>query len=163
MSKKIKSENPDEKYKMHPLAASLVKKDQEGSGDMLPRKEINWDKVETAMMFGASLNECAAVGGVHYNTLERRILERYGDTFRVVRDAMMSDQKIALRQRLYKAAKNGSVPALIFLNRAVNKMNDRLREGDEDDDGDSTTFHLAYDPKKAPPPPSIPADFTKKD
>ena len=159
MAKNQKPGNPDDKYSMSPHARALLEKDPEGdSADFIPRKEINWDKVETAMAFGGSLMECAAEGGVHYNTLERRVLERYGENFRVVRDAMLTNRKMMARKQLFNLVAKGNVRATLFANRALNKLNDRLREDEDDDRDEAPSFRLSYSLDDKPP---VDADFTE--
>ncbi len=159
MAKSPKSGNPDEKYSMSPHARALLEKDpEEGQEDFIPRKEINWDKVETAMAFGGSLMECAAEGGVHYNTLERRVLERYGENFRVVRDAMLTARKLMARKQLFNLVAKGNVRATLFANRALNKMNDRLREDEDDDRDEAPSFRLSYNLDEKPP---VDAEFSE--
>lgn len=150
--------NPDDKYQMSAHTKALLQIDSEDDGKMetRPRAEINWDKVETAMSLGASLMECASYGGVHYNTLERRVQERYGELFRVVREAMMTDRRMMARKQLWNLVAKGNVRATLFVNRAINKINDRLREDEEDDEQDTATFRLAYNLDE---PPAVNAEF----
>lgn len=138
---------------------SILRKDEDDNN--LPVKtgrkpaDINWDRVETCMAMGGDLKMCAMFGGVHWNTLERRILERYGENFREVRAAFMTDRKAMALKALWNQVAKGNTRAIIFVNRAINGLNDRPKEMDEDND-DGGTFKLAYNLDEPPP---IEADF----
>lgn len=134
---------------------AIRNQDSEESSSLIPRKEINWDKVETCMAMGGDLKMCAMFGGVHWNTLERRIYDRYGENFREVRAAFMTDRKAMALKALWNQVAKGNTRAIIFVNRAINGLNDRPKDMDEDND-DGGSFQLAYPDE---PPPAIEADF----
>lgn len=141
---------------------SILNKDSEEAGDVQSvknhRVDINWDKVETAMALGADLKMCAMFGGCHWNTLERRVLERYGDGFREVRSAFMTDRKAMALKQLWNLVSKGNVRATLFVNRAINGLNDRPKDNDDDESGESSTFRLAYNLDDEPP--TYEADFS---
>lgn len=153
MAKQKPSDNNPQLVRPTATVEGLLNKDPEDSSVNMggrPKTNINWDKVETCMAMGGDLKMCAAFGGVHWNTLERRILERYGEGFRDVRQYFMTDRKaVALKQIMNLVAK-GNVQATIFINKAWNNMNDRPKEMGEDEE-EASTFKLAYDPHEPPP------------
>lgn len=152
MGKKNLPENPDDKYQLSSKAKAFKNRDPEEENDFLPRAEINWDKVETAMELGCSLKECAEFGGVHWNTLERRILVRYGDGFREVREFYMGPRRRNIRAQFFNLVAKGNVRAVLAGMRALNGFNDRPKgDQDDDDDNDTSVFKLAYDPHEPPP------------
>lgn len=141
----------------HGLTASLQAirskdhKDQEGKNLVgRPQHHINWDKVETAMSLGVGLKGCAMYGGVHWNTLERRCIERYGEGFKEVRDAFLTDMKALASDALKKKIKQGDTKAILFANRVFNNMDDRVKRDDEDDKGNAKVFKMAYNLDKTP-------------
>lgn len=105
---------------------------------------INWDKVETAMALGCDLKTCAAFGGCHWNTLERRVIERYGEGFREVRQTFLADRKALALGKLWEKVRQGDSKMIQFANRVFNGLNDRPKETEEDDSGESSTFRVAY-------------------
>ena len=118
---------------------------------------INWDKVETAMAIGCDLKTCAMFGGVHWNTLERRVIARYGEGFREVRAAFMTDRKAFALGALWKKVGQGDTKAILFANRVFNGLNDRPKDVEEDDSGEASTFRVAYNLDQ--PPEVIEAQF----
>lgn len=155
MAKSKPIENTDPVRKPTASLEGVLNKDQEDNLPNIggrPQAEINWDKVETCMAMGGDLKMCAAFGGVHWNTLERRIMERYKEGFKDVRQYFMTDRKaLALKQIMNLVAK-GNVRATIFINKAWNGMSDRPKDmGDDDESGEGDTFKLAYDPHEKPP------------
>lgn len=113
---------------------------------------INWDKVETAMSFGADLKMCAMYGGVHWNTLERRVLSRYGEGFKEVRAAFMTDRKAFALNQLWKLVGKGDRHAVLYANRVFNGLNDRPTKGREEDEDlrEDFTFEVNYNLEKHP-------------
>lgn len=110
-----------------------------------PKKaKINWDKVEVAMSFGADLKTCAMFGGVHWNTLERRILARYGEGFKEVRSAFLADKKMLALTKLWEKVAKGDTKSILFANRAFNGITDRRRDNEEDDEATDFEFKVAY-------------------
>lgn len=154
-----KSKKPEQKAPDPRWTASVEGILRKDSDDQNPihihsyhKVEINWDRVEGMMAAAGDLKMCAAAAGVHWNTLERRILERYGENFREVRQYYMTDVKALALKQLRNLVAKGNVRATIFMNKAWNNMNDRPKEmGDDDDDQDASVFKLAYDPHEPPP------------
>ena len=152
---------PQSEQKTTAQLQSFLNKDDEDREpqDRIGRKPvpINWDKVETAMALGCDLKSCAMFGGVHWNTLERRIIERYGEGFREVRASFLTDFKVSALVALRKKVKEGDTKAILFANRALNGMNDRPKDAEEDDSGEMSTFRVAYNLDT--PPEVIEAQF----
>lgn len=146
------------------MTASLVHIQSKDDEEQEPQNKtgrkpvpINWDKVETAMAIGMDLKSCAMFGGVHWNTLERRVIDRYGEGFREVRAAFMTDRKAFALGALWKKVGQGDTKAILFANRVFNGLNDRPKEVEEDDSGEASTFRVAYNLDT--PPEAIEAQF----
>jgi hypothetical protein len=139
------------------LEAISTREDENGS-TFVPRKIIDWNKVEAGMMVGADLKTCAMLGGVHWNTLERRIHERYGEGFREVRAAFLTDRKLMALKAMWNQVAKGNWRAVRFANVVFNGLNDRPKEIDDDDHADAGTFKLAYNLDEEPPK-SVEAEF----
>lgn len=150
MSEQKNPEEADRRPNTTASLTSITNKDEDDNTSLIPRKEINWDKVETAMALGADLKMCAMFGGVHWNTLERRIVARYGENFREVRAAFMTDRKALALQKLWALVQKGDVRAVLFANRVFNGLNDKPKDLDDEDDSGSI-FTLAYNLDEPPP------------
>lgn len=164
MAKKLTPTNDGEQPKISASLEIILNKDEEEESSPIKtgRKPhpINWDKVEAAMTLGGDLKICAMMGGVHWNTLERRILERYGEGFKEVRSAFMTDRKAMALKALWNQVAKGNWRAIKFANQAFNNLTDRVRDMDDDaEGGESATFRLAYNLNEPPP---IDAEFEIK-
>ena len=77
-----------------------------GSGGR-PKIEINWEIFEACCKLCATESEICGVLGVDDNTLERRVQEKYSNTFGEVLKSFMDNTKISLRRfQLQLAEKN---------------------------------------------------------
>ena len=115
-----------------------------------PRAPINWDRVEMAMSIGGDLKMCAMYGGVHWNTLERRIKARYGEGFKEVRSAFLTDRKAMALTKAWKAVERGDWKAVEWANRVFNGLNPRAMDKKEEDDADDFEFNVNYSLDKHP-------------
>jgi hypothetical protein len=130
--------------------------DQSPQGKRGPKHiDINWEKVEAYMSIGMDLKSCAMAGGCHWNTLERRIQEKYGENFREVRAAFLTDRKALALKKMWDKVNQGDSDMIKFANRVFNGLNDRPKEMDDDND-EGSTFTLAYNLDEPPP---IEAEF----
>lgn len=134
---------------------SILNKDEQEQN--LPVKtgrkpaDINWEAVERGMAMGCDLKMCAMLGGVHWNTLERRIVDRYGENFREVRNAMLTDRKMMALKALWNQVAKGNWRAIRFANVAFNGLSDRPKDDMDDDDKDGGSFKLSYNLDEPPP------------
>ena len=159
MSSKTPENVPVKGPKPKTAAEAIMTREEDPNGPKTMKYhvvEINWANVEAYMSIGMDLKSCARAGGCHWNTLERRIVEKYGDNFRDVRAFMMSDRKAKAMKKMWDKVDEGDADMIKFVNRAFNGVTDKPKEMDEDND-DGGTFTLAYD--NSPPP--IDAEFTE--
>lgn len=149
-----------------PNRKALIVRDDEETQERLGRKlvPIDWARVETAMSFGADLRTCAAFGGCHWNTLERRVKDRYGANFKEVRDYFMADKKALALTQAWKAVQRGEWKAIEWANKIFNGLGKATKTGGEgEDDGgqDDFTFNLNYSLDEHPD--AIEAEFKSQE
>ena len=76
---------------------------------------IDWNKVDNALMAGASGQEVAALLGIHYNTLKNKVQEEKKCLFCEYKAAKRAKGDTLLRVKQYDSALGGSVPMQIWL------------------------------------------------
>jgi hypothetical protein len=79
-----------------------------------PKLEINWTQFETACSLMATKEEICALFGISLTTLERRVKEKYDDTFEGVLEKSGATAKISLRRSQFNLAKTNAA-VCIFL------------------------------------------------
>ena len=77
--------------------------------------KIDWNKVDNALMAGASGPEVAALLGIHYNTLGNKCKEEKKCLFCEYKAEKRAKGDTLLRVKQYDAAMNGSIPMQIWL------------------------------------------------
>lgn len=80
-----------------------------------PRKEFDWDKLDSILFFGATFLECEELMGVSEATIKRRIKEKYKCSFEHYRDKKMSKARRNLRRKQYETAMSGNITMQIWL------------------------------------------------
>lgn len=88
-----------------------------------PRKEVNWQTVDSLCEIHCTGEEIAHVLGMHYDTLDARCRETYGLGFSDYYKRASSGGKKSLRRMQYDMAMKGNVPMLIWLGK--NWLNQR--------------------------------------
>jgi len=76
--------------------------------------EIDWTKLTPMLQLGASLEMCAGVFECSEDTIENKIKEEFGVTFRELRNQKMATTKIKLLQKGLSKAFDGDNTLLIF-------------------------------------------------
>jgi len=82
---------------------------------MRPRKEFSWDIVDSILGIGGSLLDCADTCDVSPDTMQGRIKETFGMTFREYRDLKLSKLRINLLKKQIDVAMRGNVDMLKHL------------------------------------------------
>lgn len=80
-----------------------------------PRKEVNWDQVETMCEIHCTGEEQAAILGMHYDTLDARCREEHGVSFSEYFKQKSAGGKMSLRRRQFTTAMDGNTSMLIWL------------------------------------------------
>ena len=80
-----------------------------------PRKEINWDILNTALQYGGSLVDLSELLDMSEDTIQRRIKEEYDMGFSEYRNKKMGRVRMKLRQKQYEEAMRGNTTLLIWL------------------------------------------------
>lgn len=81
----------------------------------------SWDILNTALSYGATLEECSALLEVAEHTIINRIKETYGVSFKQYSDRYVRRNIVKFRQELHKMACSGKHPAVTIFY-AKNKL-----------------------------------------
>ena len=110
-----------------------------------PEKEINWDKLDAALQFGARMLDCRGLLDVCEDTIAEKIKEKHGVTFSEYRLLRMSTMRTKLLQKQFDVAMSGNVSMLIWLGKQHLEQSDKhevdnnfspvIIKIDSDDDG----------------------------
>jgi hypothetical protein len=96
---------------------------------LLPDMAEDWKKFEGLCAIQCTASEIAGIFRISVDTLDRRIKEKFGQTFAEVFEVFSSDGKESLRRALYKSAvTKGNVSAQIFLAKNWLKMRDKSQD-----------------------------------
>lgn len=117
--KKLKLKKPDKRIKEKALEVK-PKRSAPGwggarPGSGYPKKEIDIREFENLCRIQATIEEIAAWFDMNTDTLEKRIIEHYGEPFAEVFKKKRGKGKISLRRRQFQAALAGETSMLIFL------------------------------------------------
>lgn len=83
---------------------------------MAPQKIIiDFEQLRKCCEVQCTLQECAAILGCSEDTVERRVNEEYGILFKEFFKKHSSGGRASLRRQQFAAAKDGSVPMMIWL------------------------------------------------
>ena len=77
-----------------------------------PKIDVDWNKFETACKLMATKEEICGILDVKDQTLQRRIKEKYDDTFEGVLKKLGSYSKISLRRNQFKMAEKNVAMAI---------------------------------------------------
>lgn len=80
-----------------------------------PRKELNWEVLDSILKFGAKLMDCSDHLGISEDTIQDRIKEKYGITFTEYRERKLSYLRISLLKKQFDVAMQGNTSMLIWL------------------------------------------------
>ena len=80
-----------------------------------PEKQINWEKLDAVLQFGARMLDCRGLLDVCEDTILANIKAKHGMTFTEYRDLRMSTMRAKLLQKQFDVAMNGNVTMLIWL------------------------------------------------
>lgn len=80
-----------------------------------PHKEINWDKLDAALQFGARMIDICGICDISENTVVKAIKEKHEVSFSEYRDLKMSTMRARLLQKQFDVAMAGNVTMLIWL------------------------------------------------
>lgn len=78
-------------------------------------KEINWDKLDAALQFGARLLDCRGLLDLDEETIRKAIKEKHDLNFGDYRELRMSTMRTKLLQKQFDVAMQGNVAMLIWL------------------------------------------------
>ena len=81
----------------------------------------SWDILNTALSYGATLEECSHLLEVSEHTIINRIKETYGVSFKQYSDRYVMKNIVKFRQELHKMACSGKHPAVTIFY-AKNKL-----------------------------------------
>jgi len=84
-----------------------------------PKKEIDWNLVDSLCGIHCTGDEIASVLSVHYDTLNNRCKEKHGVNFSEYYKKASANGKISLRREQYKVAMKGNVSMLIWLGKNI--------------------------------------------
>lgn len=90
-----------------------------------PRAEINFDAFEGLCRLFCTLSEIAGFLKVSEDTVERRCVEHYGETFADTYKRVSAGGKVSLRRAQFKAAEAGNPTMLIWLGKQTLGQSDR--------------------------------------
>lgn len=80
-----------------------------------PSKEVNWDKLDAALQFGARMIDCRGLLDMDELTISKNIKLKYGLLFAEYRELKMSTMRAKLLQKQFDVAMQGNVTMLIWL------------------------------------------------
>lgn len=105
-----------------------------------PRIELDWDQFDKLCAIHCTLIEIADWFECSEDTIELRVKEKYGCTFKEQRAKRQSKGKRGLRKKQYEQAMSGNSTMLIWLGKQwLNQTDKREITGDE-----NKPIHLAY-------------------
>lgn len=94
-----------------------------------PQIEINWDKLDAALQFGARMLDCCGLLDTTENTINKYIMQKHGVTFSEYRELKMSTMRTKLLQKQFDVAMSGNVVMLIWLGKQHLHQVDKVETG----------------------------------
>jgi hypothetical protein len=113
--------------------------------------DLDWSKLEGMLLFDATIHVCAKELGCSHDTLERRIKEKYGETFAEHKEKILEHTVLKLKTKMINKALGGDNTCLIFCLKNLGKWADKVEHGF---DKDKKTILLKYnldEPKDVTP------------
>lgn len=83
--------------------------------DLNEEKFDSWDMLENLVLWSADGEYCAEKLGISYDTLARRIKEKYSCSFAEYRNKKKEPMRVNLLKKQYDVAMSGNVTMLIWL------------------------------------------------
>lgn len=99
---------------------------------MPAKKEVDWDKLDILMQYKPSLIDAAELMGMKKTTLQDKIKEKDGCTFREYRVKKMAKTRTKLVQTALKQAYAGNSTMLIFCLKNLCGWVDKLEHSGDD-------------------------------
>jgi hypothetical protein len=110
-----------------------------------PAAQVDFRLLDLALIYQHTLMECAALCGVHHETLEKAVMREKGKMFREYAEEKRMLGRVDVTQMLWKAAKKGNIQAQIHLDKYFNeRWEKRVIMGDRDN---PVNFKLVDDEK----------------
>jgi hypothetical protein len=103
--------------------------------------KIDWNKVDNALMAGASGPEVAALLGIHYNTLKNKVEKEKKCLFCEYKATKRAKGDSLLRVKQFDTALTGSVPMQIWLGK--NRLNQTDKKEIVSENKNINTFDLS--------------------
>lgn len=100
----------------------------QGEGGGRPRIEITdkqWETIEAACKIQCTADEIGSLLGIHKDTIEARIKERFDISFSEYIKQHSHSGKSSLRRMQWKAAENGNTTMLIWLGKQYLGQSDK--------------------------------------
>lgn len=107
--------------------------------NMDEEKFDSWDMLENLVLWSADGEYCAEKLGISYDTLIRRIKERYNCSFAEYRAKKKEPMRVNLLKKQYEVAMSGNVSMLIWLGKNELGQSDK-HENKVSHNGISLTF-----------------------
>ena len=105
---------------------------------------FNWERLDAILQFNSSCRLCAELMGVSEDTIQRRIKDKTGQTFKEYKDEKMGAIKLQLQQKAFKMALDGNVVMLIFTLKNACGWADKVENTHKVDEDTKKVFGLAY-------------------
>jgi hypothetical protein len=105
-----------------------------------PKKEMNWEVLDSILQFGASLLDCSELCEMSEDSIQRKIKEKHEMTFSEYRDKKMSRMRVKLLRKQYEGAMAGNTALLIWLGKQYLGQSDK----NESKNDESHTIQLKY-------------------
>lgn len=102
---------------------------------------IDWNKVDNALMAGASGQEIAALLGIHYNTLVNKVRDEKNCDFCEYKAQKRAKGDSILRAKQFDSALNGSIPMQIWLGK--NRLGQTDKKEVVSENKNTNTFDLS--------------------
>jgi len=90
-----------------------------------PVLEVDWDTLERICQYTISCEDAAFLCGVGKTTLEEKIKEKHGITFRAFREQRSARTRLNLFNKQVEIALKGNVTMLIWLGKNYLKQSDK--------------------------------------
>lgn len=97
------------------------------------RIDINWDKLEGMLIFDASLYVCADTLGCSHDTLERKVKQKFGQSFGEYKARMVDRTALKLKHKMITKALAGDNTCLIFSLKNLSNWCDKVEHGFDKD------------------------------
>ena len=88
--------------------------------------QIDWLKLDTMLMFDASLNTCAMELGCCHDALEGAVKREKGMTFGEYKKLQLGKTVLRLKQKMIQLGLNGNIASLIFSLKNLSDWKDKV-------------------------------------